>query len=139
MLNHLFMKIVTHTFGYEICSMANIYGFKIFDESILLGFNWTLHIHTPSPSGQQPWRLPEWTSKKLSELLWVSLNSMYGLKIPAGEKINPKNMISATTPDTLICKSPNPSMGVSISTLKHLAEIWDLCYAYQRLINDQLV
>ena len=23
--------------------------------------------------------------------------------------------------------------------LKHLAEIWDLCYAYQRLINDQLV
>ena len=39
MLNHLLMKIVTHIFGYEICSMANIFGFKIFDESILLGVN----------------------------------------------------------------------------------------------------
>ena len=29
MLNHLFMKIVTHIFGYEMCSMPNIFGFKI--------------------------------------------------------------------------------------------------------------
>ena len=58
-------------------------------------------------------------------------------KIPAGEKINPKNMISPPTPDSLIRRSPNPSVGVSISMLKHLAEIWDLCYAYQRLVNDQ--
>ena len=39
MLNHLFMKIVTYIFGYEICSMLNIFGSKIFDESILLGVN----------------------------------------------------------------------------------------------------
>ena len=39
MLNHLFMKIVTHIFGHKICSMPNIFGFKIFDESILLGVN----------------------------------------------------------------------------------------------------
>ena len=67
-------------FGYDICSIPNNFGFKIFNESILLGFNWTLYMHTPSPQGQQPWRLPEWTSKKLNELLWVSLNSMYSLK-----------------------------------------------------------
>ena len=80
MLTHLSMKIVTHIFGYEICSIPNIFRFKIFNESILLGFNWILHMHTPSPLGQQGWTLPEWTSKKLNELLWVSLNSMYGLK-----------------------------------------------------------
>ena len=39
MLNHVFMKIVTHIFGYEICSMPNIFGFKIFDESIMSGVN----------------------------------------------------------------------------------------------------
>ena len=37
MLTHLSMKIVTHIFGYEIC--RTIFGFKIFNESILLGFN----------------------------------------------------------------------------------------------------
>ena len=39
MLTHLSMKIVTHNFGYEICSIPNIFGFKIFNESVLLGFN----------------------------------------------------------------------------------------------------
>ena len=39
MLNHVFMKIVTHIFGSEICSMPNIFGFKIFDESIMSGVN----------------------------------------------------------------------------------------------------
>ena len=33
------MKIATYIFGYEICSILNIFGFKIFNESILLGFN----------------------------------------------------------------------------------------------------
>ena len=47
MLNHLFMKIVTHIFGYEICSMPNIFGFKIFDESILLGVIIEPSICTP--------------------------------------------------------------------------------------------
>ena len=55
-------------------------------------------------------------------------------KIPAGDKINPKKYDKP-----LICRSPNPSVGVSISMLKHVTEIWDLRYAYQRLINDQLV
>ena len=39
MLNHLFMKIVTYFFGYEICSIPNIFGIKSFDEPILLGLN----------------------------------------------------------------------------------------------------
>ena len=39
MLNHLSMKIVKHIFGYEICSIPNVFGFKIFNESVLLGFS----------------------------------------------------------------------------------------------------
>ena len=38
-LTYLSMTIVTHIFGYKICSISNIFGFKIFNESILLGFN----------------------------------------------------------------------------------------------------
>ena len=32
---------------------------------------------------------PESFQNEHLKLLWVSLNSMYGLKIPAGDKINP--------------------------------------------------
>ena len=39
LLTHLSMNIVTHIFGYEISSIPNIFAFKIFNESLLLGFN----------------------------------------------------------------------------------------------------
>ena len=39
MLTHLSMNIVTHIFGHEICTIPNIFGFKIFNESILLCFD----------------------------------------------------------------------------------------------------
>ena len=138
MLTHLSMKIVTHIFGYKICSIPNSFGFKMFNESIVLGFNLTLHMHTPPP-GATPEGFQNEHLQKLTKLLWVSLNSMYGLRILAGDKINPKSMISPSTPDPLICRSPSSSMGVSISMLEHVTEIWDLRYTYQRLINDQLV
>ena len=51
MLTYLSMKIVTHIFGYKICSIPNISGFKIFNESIVLGFNLTLHMQAPPPWG----------------------------------------------------------------------------------------
>ena len=111
-------KLLLIFFGYEICSIPNVFGFKIFNESILLGFNGTLHMHTLSLLRQQACRLPEWTSKKINELLWVSLNSMYGLKIPAGDKINPKSMVSPLTPDPLICRSPNPSVRLALCLSK---------------------
>ena len=39
MPTHLPMKIVRNIFGYEICSIPNIFGFKFFNESMLLGNN----------------------------------------------------------------------------------------------------
>ena len=83
MLTHLSMKIVTHIFGYETCSIPNIFSFKIFNESI---FPYWVSFE-PSICASPP----SWGSKAenfQNELLWVSLNSMYGLKILAGDKIN---------------------------------------------------
>ena len=90
MLTYLFMKIVTHIFGYKICSIPNIFEFKI----LLNPYYWVSFepsICTPLPPwGNKPEGVQDEHLKKLNELLQVSLNSMYGLKIPAGDRINPK-------------------------------------------------
>ena len=92
-------------------------------------------MHTPLWGNK-----PEGFQNEHLKLLWVSLNSMYGPKLPVGDKINPKKYDKPLNPRPPHMHEPKSLSGsFSIPMLKHVTEIWDLRYAYQRIINNQLV
>ena len=110
MLTHFSMKIITHIFGYEIYCILTFLASKF---SMNPYHKWVLI--EPSISTTPCYNKAEGFQnehlKKLNELLWVSLNSMYGLKIPAGDKINPKNYDKPLDPRTPHMQKPQSLNG----------------------------
>ena len=121
MLTHLSMKIVTYIFWVGDTQDPNIFGCKIFSESIFLGLNWTLHTHTPLyryskyPLGvNKPKTFPSEHLK--TPITFVGLSGLNVWPKNTIERQNKpyKSIISPSFPDPLIRRtsSPYPSVGV---------------------------